>query len=238
MAQIFPRWTNEIPRMAPPVLLVLGGVVTFVVWFWFSPKHTDVGYAPVQPIPYSHKLHAGDLAIDCRYCHTGVEKSAQAGVPPTQTCLNCHQMVKPDSPKFGEWFKQAKDEKGAPKADAKSTPWLRIHKIPDYAYFDHSAHVTVGVGCVSCHGRVDTMEVVSQQEPLSMGWCLKCHRDVRHFEERHAEPADVIRPLGTVRITDMTWGREHESYAAWKSDARVYAKTLKPPTVECSGCHR
>jgi hypothetical protein len=237
MAQIFPRWTNEIPRIAPPVLTVLGGVALFVVYFWFSPKHTDVGYAPVQPIAYSHKLHAGDLAIDCRYCHNNVEQSAHAGVPPTQTCLNCHNMVKPDSPLLQQ-LRDRKDEKGQAKADAPSTPWLRIHKIPDYAYFDHSAHVTVGVGCVSCHGRIDTMEVVRQTEPLSMAWCLKCHRDVRDFEARHTEPADVIRPLDKVRITDMTWGRDHEEYAAWKSGAREFAKKLKPPTVECSGCHR
>ncbi len=247
--QIFPRWTNEIPKFAPPVATVAAVFAVFVVWFWFSPKHTDVGYAPRQPIPYSHKLHAGDLGMDCRYCHTNVERSAHAGVPPTQTCLNCHNIVRKNSKAFallrdakhlGDDGNQTKDENGVGelKAQGPSVPWLRIHKVPDYAYFDHSAHVTVGVGCKSCHGRIDQMVVVQQQEPLSMGWCLTCHRNVRYFDDRGYEPADVLRPLDQVSITDMTYGKDHPAYAGWVSKAREKAKTLRPPTVECSGCHR
>lgn len=237
MAQIFPRWTNELPKLALAGAGLLGSLVIFVVWFWFSPSHTDVGYAPEQPIPYSHKLHAGQMGMDCRYCHVNVEKSAHAGVPPTSTCLNCHNVVRADSPKF-EWLRQAKGDDGQLNEDALSTPWRRIHKTPDYAYFDHSAHVTVGVGCVSCHGRVDEMLVVRQTQPLSMGWCLECHRNIRHYEDRGFEPADVIRPLDKVEITDMTWGRGHPAYDSWKEDARKKAQQLKPPTVECTGCHR
>ena len=236
MAQIFPRWTNEIPKIAPPVLGVVGAFAVFVVWFWFSPEHTDVGYAPKQPIPYSHKLHAGDLGMDCRYCHNNVERSPNAGVPPTQTCLNCHNIVRPDQPVFA-FLRQAKNDDGTIDPNAAPTPWLRIHKIPDYAYFDHSAHVTVGVGCKSCHGRVDQMVTVRQTEPLSMGWCLECHRNVRFFEERGFEPARVLRPEA-VEITDMTWSPEHPLYQGWVAGARDKAKTLRPPTVECSGCHR
>jgi hypothetical protein len=236
MAQIFPRWTNEIPKVAPPVLGVLGAFATFAVWFWFSPYHTDVGYQPEQPIPYSHKLHAGDMGMDCRYCHANVEQSWHAGVPPTQTCLNCHNMVKKNSKKLG-WLRKQKDENGRPLVDAPSTPWKRIHKIADYAYFDHSAHVTVGVGCKSCHGRIDQMVVVRQVQPLSMGWCLECHRNVKHFEDRGFEPAEVLRPLDKVSVTEMTWP-EHEAFDAWKQPARDYAKTLNPPIVQCSGCHR
>lgn len=235
MAQIFPRWTNEIPKVAPPVLTVLGIFAIGVVWFWFAPAHTDVGYAPVQPIPYSHKLHAGDLGIDCRYCHNNVERSSFAGVPPSQTCLNCHNLVRADSPAF-ELLRKQKDEGGRAIADAAATPWKRIHKTPDYAYFDHSAHVTQGVGCVSCHGRVDKMVVVQQDQPLSMGWCLKCHRNIAEFEKRGFEPADVLRPK-SVAITDMTWPN-HPAYAGWKEEARDFAKTLNPPVVSCSGCHR
>jgi len=237
MAQIFNRWTNEIPKVAPPVLGVGAAFAVFAVWFWMSPKHTDVGYAPIQPIPYSHALHAGQLGMDCRYCHQNVEVSPHAGVPPTKTCLNCHTQVKKDSEKL-EWLRKAQKSPTELVATAESTPWLRIHKVPDYAYFDHSAHVTVGVGCQSCHGRIDEMEVVRQVEPLSMGWCLQCHRNVRHFEANGFEPADVLRPLDKVSITDMTWGPSHAEYGSWKDGAKELAKKLKPPTVECTGCHR
>jgi hypothetical protein len=217
MALIFPKWTNEIPRVAPPVLTVLGAFAIFVVWYWWSPKHTDVGYAPVQPIAYSHKLHAGDLGMDCRYCHANVERSPHAGVPPTQTCMNCHRVVKSDSPALTRLRESWKDgEDGGP------VHWKRIHKVPDYAYFDHSAHVNVGVGCKECHGRIDQMVVVRQAEPLSMGWCLDCHRN----------PAPHLRPLD--KITDMTWTPDD----AWTHTAVERAAKLKPPTVACSGCHR
>lgn len=237
MAMIFPKWTNEIPKVAPPVLGIVGAFATFVVWYWFSPYHTDVGYQPTQPIAYSHKLHAGNMGMDCRYCHTNVEISPYAGVPPTQTCLNCHNLVRAGAPAFAQ-LRASKNEDGTINPEAKSIEWRRIHKIADYAYFDHSAHVTVGVGCKSCHGRVDQMPVVQQVEPLSMGWCLECHRNIRNYEERGFEPADVLRPIPEVSITDMTWDSKHPSYAGWKENARAKAKTLKPPTVECSGCHR
>jgi hypothetical protein len=214
MAQIFPRWTNEVPKLAPPLIGLVLVFVVFVVWYWFSPKHLNVGYAPEQPVPYSHQLHAGQLGMDCRYCHNNVERSAYAGVPPTQTCMNCHANVKKDSmllqPIRDSW------ETGEP------VPWLRIHKIADYAYFDHSAHVTRGVGCVSCHGRIDQMIVVRQQEPLNMEWCLNCHRN----------PAPALRPLD--KITDMDWKAD----AAWEKIAVEKAKTLQPPVVNCAGCHR
>lgn len=214
MAQIFPRWTNQVPKIAPVVLGVVLISVTFTIWYWFSPKHLNVGYAPEQPVPYSHKLHAGQLGLDCRYCHNNVERSAHAGVPPTQTCMNCHANVKKDSP----LLQPVRDswETGNP------VPWLRIHKIADYAYFDHSAHITRGVGCVSCHGRVDQMIVVRQQEPLNMEWCLNCHRN----------PAPALRPLD--KITDMDWKAD----ASWQKTAQEKASKLQPPVVNCAGCHR
>ncbi len=227
-----------IPVIAPVIVAIVGGMLTFVVWFWFSPKHTDVGYKPRQPIPYSHALHAGDMGMDCRYCHNNVERSAYAGVPPTNTCLNCHNLVKANSPKF-RWLRQAKNEDGSINIDAESTPWKRIHKIADYAYFDHSAHVTRGVGCVSCHGRVDKMVEVKQVEPLSMGWCLDCHRNVKHYEDRGFDPALVVRPLDRVEVTDMTWGPDHPEFKNWSGKAaNAYADKLDPPIVQCSGCHR
>lgn len=229
MALIFPKWTNEIPKVAPPILLVLVAFATFVVWFWWSPKHTDVGYQPQQPIAYSHKLHAGDLGMDCRYCHHIVEDSAHAGVPPTQTCMNCHAFVRKESPLLSPLRESWRD--GTP------VPWVRIHKVPDYAFFNHSAHLniagqTAAVGCKSCHGRVDQMVEVRQVEPLSMGWCLDCHRQVRDGQDNGFPVAETLRPRD--KATDMTWTPSAE----WQSQVHDIARTLQPPTVECSGCHR
>ena len=217
MAQMFPRWTNQVPKIAPVILGVVLVSVTFTIWYWFSPKHLVVGYAPEQPVPYSHQLHAGQLGLDCRYCHNNVERSAYAGVPSTQTCMNCHANVKKDSPILqpirDSW------ETGNP------VPWVRIHKVADYAYFDHSAHLTRGVGCVSCHGRVDQMIVVRQQEPLNMEWCLNCHRN----------PEPSLRPLD--KITDMDW-KASDMSANEKQEIAERLSTLQPPVVNCAGCHR
>jgi hypothetical protein len=214
MAQIFPKWTNKVPKIALFSLVALVTGIVFVFWYWFSPWNLEVGYQPVQPVPYSHKLHAGDLGIDCRYCHTGVEKGPVAGVPPTQTCMNCHANIKKDSVKLQRV--QDSYKTGLP------IPWVRVHKTPDYAYFDHSAHISVGVGCISCHGRIDRMAEVKLTQPLSMGWCLDCHRN----------PEPNLRPLD--KITDMEWVGDNN----WKELAKAKAKTLHPPVESCSGCHR
>ncbi|MEE2755024.1 MAG: cytochrome c3 family protein [Myxococcota bacterium] len=207
----FPSWHNIIP---PIFFLVVGPVVTLLaiggVWYYFSPKFTDVGYMPEQPVHYSHKLHAGELKIDCRYCHTSVEKTPWAGVPPTQTCMNCHNAVKTKSPKL-EMVRQSWKT-------GESIPWVRVHKIADYAYFDHSAHVQVGVGCESCHGRIDQMVEVWQSQPLSMGWCLECH----NAPEQHLRPKDKVTVMG---------------YKPSPGDKELIAKEVNPP-IHCSGCHR
>jgi len=213
--QLFPKWTNRLPLVAAAVTLgVLVGAVGFF-WYYGSPWYTDVGYRPKQPVPYSHKLHAGDLGIDCRYCHTAVEKAAFAGVPPTQTCMNCHKLILPESEKLlkvrESW------------ATGEPIPWVRIHDLPDYAYFDHSVHIHAGVGCESCHGNVARMEVVTEQEPLSMGWCLDCHRNP---DPQLRRPEDV---------TKMNWKPEkgHAEFVARnKAD-----KNIKP-SQDCAICHR
>lgn len=197
-------------------VVILGGVGTVGFFWWFgSPQYTDVGYRPVQPIEYSHKVHAGDLEIDCRYCHTQVEHTAMAMVPPTQTCMNCHVIVKADSPKLtllrDSWFNDRPIE------------WVRIHKVPDYAYFDHSAHISVGVGCETCHGDIVGMEVVMQVEPLSMGWCLDCHRD----------PAPNLRPLSEITAMNYEPPADQAEFAA-----KVIAEKNINPPINCSGCHR
>jgi hypothetical protein len=212
---VFPRWTWILrPGIAAAVV---GGLlyVTVIVWLGFSPKATDVGYAPQQPVPYSHALHVGQLGIDCRYCHNTVERAAHAAVPPTQTCMNCHSMIRKSSQQLIPVFESY--------ATGMPVEWVRVHDLPDYVYFNHSAHVRRGVGCVSCHGRIDTMEVVYQVEPLSMGWCLDCHRN----PERHLRPVDFVYQLDWVPEEDqiVLGTRLRETY------------NIDPPT-DCYTCHR
>src|SRR5512143_1861260 len=177
---VFPRWANKTRQITGAVLGGAPVYLTAFVWYGFSPKTTDVGYQPQQPIPYSHALHAGQMGMDCRYCHNTVDVAAFAAAPPTQTCMNCHARVRTKSPKLEVLFESAKT--------GKPIEWVKVHDLPDYVYFNHSAHVTRGVGCVSCHGRIDQMEEVFQKEPLSMGWCLTCHRD----PEPNLRPPDEV----------------------------------------------
>jgi len=215
LAQIFPEWTNKLPTYAALGAVVIGAVVVGFIWYYGSPWYTDVGYRPAQPVPYSHKLHADDLGMDCRYCHNFVEESPHANIPPTQTCMNCHTLILPESEKLllvRESF-----------ANKQPIEWVRIHKLPDYAYFDHSAHLRAGVGCADCHGNVAKMEVVSQTQPLSMSWCLDCHRN----------PEKSIRPLD--QITNMEWTAPDNQ--AEYARRMIEERNIDPPK-DCSGCHR
>ena len=215
MALIFPRWTNKAPvvvGVGAPILLV---TAVAAVWYWFSPKYTDVGYVPRQPVPFSHKLHPGDLGMDCRYCHNTVERAGFAAIPPTQTCMNCHHLVLKDSLKLAPIR--------ASHASGRPVKWVRVHMLPDYVYFDHSVHLAAGVGCVSCHDRIDQMKIVHQAKPLSMSWCLECHR----------RPGPNLRPV--ARITDMKWDAARVNYDPKKDPQRK--RKLDPP-IHCSGCHR
>ncbi len=227
----FPTWVDVLPKRAAlfgllPLLVALGGGLA---WYG-SPKNTEVGYTPVQPVAFSHKLHAGDLGMDCRYCHSTVERSSFAAVPPTQTCMNCHAHVGVESEKLlpvrESW------------ATGEPIEWVRVHELPDFVYFDHSAHLAAGVGCSSCHGRVDQMARVGVQTPLSMSWCLDCHRD----------PAPALRGEG-VSVTQMDWvpkDAHHTPEALAEGAASGQrapplrapdGRALNPP-LHCSGCHR
>ena len=192
--------------------------LTVVVNYGFSPRATDVGYAPTQPVPYSHALHAGRLGMDCRYCHSTVEETSHAAIPPTQTCMGCHSKIRTDSATLNDVRKSF--------ASGEPVRWVKVHDLPDYVYFNHSAHVNRGVGCVECHGRIDTMEVVFQHEPLSMGWCLDCHRN----------PDPHLRDPIDDRITDMAWspvnGKSRADYGA-----EIRKKYNINPSTDCSTCH-
>ena len=227
MTELFPKWTNKLPAIAT-VLAVLGAPsVVFLIWYYFSPWNTDVGYQPEQPVPYSHKLHAGLFGMDCRYCHQNVEKGPHATIPSSQTCMNCHSLIKTESPLL-EPVRES--WKAAVLGDDKlPVPWVKVHLLPDYAYFDHSAHVNVspeaGIGCSSCHGRVDQMEIVRQTQPLSMGWCLECHRN----PEKH------LRPIS--EITNMAYEHSEPVAKQLLSAAAAAGRPINPPT-HCSACHR
>jgi hypothetical protein len=185
------------------------------VWYYSSPEYTDVGYRPIQPVAYSHRLHAGELGIDCLYCHASVDRSPVAVVPPTRVCMNCHHLVKRDSPQLAAIRESA--------ASGRRMRWVRVHDLPGFAYFDHRPHLRAGVGCATCHGRVDQMEVVTQAEPLSMSWCLDCHRD----------PDPHLRP--EHEVTNMDWSPPRDQLQV---AARIRAeKRLRPP-LDCTGCHR
>lgn len=210
----FPPWTNKIKHLAGAG--GAGGLLyaIVVVNYGFSPAATDVGYQPEQPVPFSHRLHAGELGMDCRYCHNTVEQAAHSPIPTTEVCMGCHTMIHPESTKLApvreSWEQDLPIE------------WVRIHDLPDYAYFDHSAHVNRGVGCASCHGRIDTMEVVHQENTLAMGWCLECHR----------EPEAHLRPMD--RITDMDWAPENQRELGLQLKEQ---NNINPPQ-DCSACHR
>jgi hypothetical protein len=170
--QIFPRSLNKLPAVIAAAATFGVVALTGLIWYYFSPWYTLVGYSPRQPVPYSHRLHAGQLGLDCRYCHANVERAPMAMVPPTETCMNCHQLVKTDS-KLLEPIRNSWETH-------EPMQWIRVHKLPDYVYFDHSVHVTAGVGCAECHG-------------------LECHRDVR---DKGGDSA-FIRPV--AQMTNMAF---------------------------------
>lgn len=212
---IFPPWTDKAVKVGGAFFGV--GAVFYLMLgaYAFSPTTLNVGYEPEQPIPYSHALHVGQLGMDCRYCHTSVERGPRANIPPTETCMNCHAKIRSGSELLAPLMQS--------NATGDPVRWIRVHDLPDYVYFNHQAHVENGVGCVTCHGRVDEMAVVWQAQPLNMAWCLRCHRD----PEPNLRPAD--------QITSMTWtpGEDAETLGAKLRD--LY--DVDPPT-DCSTCHR
>ena len=171
MAQVFPRTANEFARAS----LVVGGLVAAAVLgsllfvFPRSSYMTRQKEARTQPVPFYHMHHVGGMGIDCRYCHTSVDKSAVAGIPPIKTCMNCHSQIFNQSPTL--------EPVRASWRSGTSIEWKKVHDLPDFVYFNHSIHVKKGMGCETCHGRVDEMPLMWRTETLNMDWCLGCHRD-------------------------------------------------------------
>jgi hypothetical protein len=214
MTALFPPWANTATNVVLGAgAVVLLGVIALPMIYVRMPYATGQDAPLVQPIAFDHRHHVRDDGIDCLYCHDGAERSAFAGVPATDRCLGCHNQVWNDSDAI------------APLRDSARTGrpirWQRVYSLPDFVYFDHSVHVTRGIGCVSCHGRVDEMAAVYQVYPLTMRWCLDCHRD----------PVPNLRPRD--RITSMTWVAE--SPARTVELAEHYGTRR---LTHCSACHR
>ncbi len=218
MSQIFHPSMNFIVRVTLLVIVFilvgLGGLGYYIV---NSPYITEVGVVKAQPVPYSHKQHVGNLGLDCRYCHTSVEESNTASLPPTATCMGCHAQVAKDSNVLELVRASAKDNK--------PLEWIRVHSLPDYVYFNHSIHVKQGVGCETCHGRIDQMTVVAKVQTLQMSWCLDCHRN----PEKYVRPREAVFTMGYKPTVDQaTLGPQLVAQYG------IHTKQL----TDCSICHR
>ena len=237
--QIFHRSTNTIAKVS-----IFGGVFLVAASLWVlaeinrSSYNTGQFIDRQQPVQFSHKHHVGDDGIDCRYCHTSVESSNSAGMPPTKTCMNCHSQIWSESP-YLEIVRTSYKEN-------KPIEWARVHDLPDFVYFNHSIHVNKGVGCASCHGRIDQMPAVYQAASLQMEWCLACHRQ----PERYLRPKD--------KVTDMGWNIEADAAdGVTLNQENRLAENLSPKRIalglklksdykvrdariltSCSTCHR
>lgn len=219
MAQLFHRSANNIAKASIVVAIVLAGVVGYVYTQVARSSYLTGRYLEKQqPVQFSHKHHVGDDGIDCRYCHTAVETSSSAGIPPTQTCMNCHSQIWADSPYL--------EPVRASYRENKPIEWNRVHDLPEYAYFNHSIHVSKGVGCSSCHGDVANMPSVYQENTLQMEWCLSCHR----------EPEKFLRPK--EEIFNTSWDVNNltdEQRLQLKADYKIRSKEM---LTSCSTCHR
>ncbi|HXX30179.1 MAG TPA: cytochrome c3 family protein [Myxococcaceae bacterium] len=215
---LFPRWTNTVSRLSVVLLLALPAVaIAGLLILVRSPYGTKQLRQIVQPIQFDHRHHVSDEGIDCRYCHYTVEKSPSAGIPPTSLCMSCHAQVWNKSPLLGMVREHYFTDR--------PIPWNSVHNLPDYVYFNHSIHVNKGIGCVSCHGRVDQMAAVEQVSPLTMSWCLECHRD----------PAKNLRPVEF--ITSMTWKPDPgvDADKLGRDLAKLYNVHTR---TSCDTCHR
>lgn len=215
MAQVFGRHMDFVARLVGLGVIVLAAGV-FWIWRTATAAPHPPGSAVAQPIPFSHKHHVGDDGIDCRYCHASVETAATAGMPSVEVCMSCHAQLYTDQPALRPLIE----------AWQSGTPlrWQRVHDLPDFAYFDHSVHVNHGVGCVSCHGRVDEMPLTWRHASLDMQWCLDCHRD----------PAQALRPRD--KVFDLAW-QPADQRATGTALIAAYHVPMGQLT-ECSTCHR
>lgn len=213
--QVFHRSANTFSRLS-----IFGALFVVAAAAWGlaeinrSPWVTQAQVARAQPVPFSHKHHTGELGIDCRYCHAHVESSSYAGVPPTQTCMNCHAQIWVDSPML--------EPVRASFRSGESLRWTKVYDLPDFVYFNHSIHLAKGIGCVSCHGRVDQMNLTYQEPTLHMEWCLDCHR----------HPENFVRPKSELFNTTWSAGDQPALGLSLVDEYGIVKRT------DCSVCHR
>jgi len=216
MAQLFPRSANAVARSSIALGLFLVAGAGYAIW---TVAHSGIvtrqNVVLPQPVPFSHDHHVGQIGIDCRYCHTAVERSSSARIPPTETCMNCHNQLWTNA--------ELLEPVRASFASGEPLRWNRVYDLPGFVYFDHSIHVAKGIGCESCHGRVDEMPLMYQYPPLTMEWCLSCHRD----------PVANIRPR--EEVTTLGWTPSEEFEARRHELASEYGVQSK---TSCSTCHR
>jgi formamidopyrimidine-DNA glycosylase len=216
MAQIFHRSSNSVAKVSiVAVLLMVCGVVLAAYKINAGSFITDVDVAPGQPVPFSHKHHVGDDGIDCRYCHTSVETSSFAGLPPTETCMGCHSQIWANA--------ELLEPVRASFRTGKSLEWTRVHDLPDFAYFNHSIHVNKGIGCSTCHGRIDQMPLTYKVNSLYMQWCIECHRN----------PARFVRPRDQVFNTAYQYPSDQLDLGA-----RLVKEYKIQSLTDCVTCHR
>lgn len=228
MSTLFPRWLNAAPTIGAFVGLLGLVAVVWGTWYWVTPDYLDAGYMPHQPASgFSHQIHAGKLGLDCRYCHTKIEVSAEANVPNVETCYGCHGpgRVRPDFARteMTQFIRDAYDED-------RSIEWRRVHKLPDFVRnFPHHVHVRAGVSCYSCHGQITAMPEVFQAVGMGMGWCLDCHR--------HPEPALVPPEMVTRLVEVEAMLQDRRRTGQIESGRRQAAQLRLAPPENCGACH-
>jgi hypothetical protein len=218
MPQIFRPYADTVARSVLVAIIVVP-FLAIAIGYWFIASNYITGQTITldQPVPFSHQHHVGGLGLDCRYCHSGVERSPVAGIPPTHTCMTCHSQLYTNAQMLAPVRTSL--------AEQRPIHWNKVNKLPDYVYFDHSIHIAKGVGCTTCHGPVDYMPLMRQAAPLTMGWCLECHRDPAPNLRQLAE---VVDPDWTAPVDQMAQG--HALLVKYHIDTEHL--------TDCSVCHR
>lgn len=217
MPNIFNKDVCDISQNITISIAVLFSIIVVLFSYYMTPKYTRVGYQPIQPINFDHSLHNSQLGIDCRYCHTYVDKSSHSNIPSANNCMNCHNQIKSDSLELINVRESYNSEY--------PIPWIRIHKLPDYVYFSHSVHVNRGISCLECHGQVNDMQSVQHIKSLSMSFCLECHR----------KPEKYIRSLS--QVYNFEW-KLNDDMAQIEMGRKFIQEWNISPSQSCSACHR
>lgn len=221
MAQIFHRSTNTISRVSIYGVVFLVGAAGYLAYVVNQSAYfTDVRIPETQPVPFSHKHHVSELGIDCRYCHTSVENSSFAGIPPTETCMTCHSKIWADSPML--------EPVRASYSTGQSIEWVRVNALPDFVYFDHSIHIHKGIGCTTCHGPVGEMPITWRAQTLYMRWCIQCH----------SHPEEYVRPRADVFKPDYPYQPPEDQAVLGPRLVKEYKIKDRRELTDCYTCHR